>query len=109
MTDSILVEAHVEWQVFGNVDAQEHLDSLLSMWQGAGSDTPGEPDHYLRDYGTNFVKKGGPFGLQFISFWVVTPLNTGDAQQAKAAIKARLDRMVGDSDIDVRWVEVFQS
>lgn len=107
MTDSQMFEAQVEWQIFGHVDAHEYVTTLLSNWDGSGSADADDPDFFLRDYGINVVKKGGPFGLQYVSFWVVTPLSPKDGQRATEVIKARLDRMVGDTDTDVRWVELF--
>lgn len=109
MPGSQLFEAQVEWKIFGDVNAYEYVTSLLSPWNGDGLVDADNPDFFLKDYGVSVIRTGGPFGLQYVSFWVVMPLSPLDAQRAAEVIKKRLDVMVGDTDVDVRWVEVFQS
>lgn len=105
MSDSIMLKAVCDWQIFGDVDPIEHLHELFRPWMGRGADgADGDLDEYLNDFSVIFSDSSGPFGLSYILFTVDTPLQKDDLSKANEHIKKRLDRFVGDIDVNVRWV-----
>jgi hypothetical protein len=109
MSDSIMIKAYCDWQIFGDVEPAQHLHDLLAPWIGRGADgADGDLDEYLDDLTVTFADDSGPFGLRYVQFTIRTPLQPEALDKAKLHIKNRLDRMVGDTDVSVRWLMLAQ-
>jgi hypothetical protein len=105
MSNTVMLKAFCDWQIWGDVDPKEHLTEILRPWMGRGADgADGDLDEYLHDLEITYADTKGPFGLSYVQFWVVTPLQKDDLNEAKMHIRHRLNRFVGDSDVSVRWV-----
>lgn len=108
MSDNVQIKAFCDWQIFGDVEPKEHLEELLRPWLSRKSGdgfADADDNDLISDLGVMFTSDKGPFGLRYIQFMVVTPVTIHELNDVKDVIKARLDRMVGDSDVRVLWVE----
>lgn len=107
MSDVIYFKAYCDWQIYGEgFDTKEWVNNHFNIWQGAGASN--DDNEFLADYQVTFTSDNGAWGLRFAEFWVITPVYIAEIENVKEIIKARLDRMVGDTDVSVRFLEKLE-
>lgn len=100
MTTTPTITIVAEQQLLTDGDPQRIMTEVLTDAQKAGLITRFEITHVYP----------GVWGLQLVTFTVAREIDGNrfkaehDAEQAKAAAKALLDFIIGDTDVDVRWI-----
>jgi hypothetical protein len=106
--ETVYFRAHCDWQIwgefYGTMTIAEWVNDKLKIWQGADG-TDGRENFFLHDYQVTEELKDGPWGLMMARFWVIMRVNVDELNDVHDIIKSRLDEMVGDKDVSVRFTQ----
>lgn len=105
---TVILRAIGDWQIFGEIeDPAEHLTRLLAPWHlsdPSNENVVFETTNYIDTIEITYVDNSGPFGLCFVQFQMLVPIEEHKLKDAYEVIEKRLNEYVGDTDIKVRWL-----
>lgn len=93
-TDQIVVRALAEYQLFGDVEGVSWMTEHLSRAKTEG---------HIEGYDV-FDAIVGRWGIRLVSFTADVKVSPKQLVNPKDVIKPLLDRIVKDTDVEVRWV-----
>lgn len=105
---SIELRAVCDWQIFGEIaDPAQHVLAVLSPWNTAdpaNKNVVFSDNEHLTNVAVTFADNGGPFGLCFVQFEVLLFIEQHEILNAYEVVSERLNRYIGDTDVQVRWL-----
>jgi len=105
---TVILRAIGDWQIFGEIeDPTEHFMRLLAPWNlsdPANENVVFETTDYIDTIEVTYADNSGPFGLCFVQFQMLVPIDEAQLKDAYEVIERRLNNYVSDTDIKVRWL-----
>lgn len=84
-----------DWQIFGDVDPHQYMAYKLDLAVEKGD---------INAYSILIAGGSGAFGLLYVYFTVDVDFTAEQLNSPKASGKAILNKIVGDTDVQVRWI-----
>lgn len=94
--EKTLVRAVADYQLFDDVEGMSWMEEILRRAMTEGK---------IKGFDV-FDAVRGRWGIQFVSFSIDAELVPAQLENSKEILTAWLNSIIGDSNVEVRWVDV---
>lgn len=94
--EKTIVRAVADYQLFGDVDGIRWMQQMLQQATTEGK---------LKDFEV-LSSVTGNWGIRFVTFTVDAEIVPAQFENLKSILASWLNAIIGDSDVEVRWVGV---